>query len=46
MKTKKNTVDKMPTEDAKTAITRSANVLDSSTGTGASLGTSPPDIED
>ena len=34
----------MPIEDTTPAITDSAKVLITTTGTGASLGTSPPDV--
>ena len=39
LKMKKTIVDKMPIEDTTKAITLSGNVLTSTTGTGASLGT-------
>lgn len=41
LKTKKNIVDIIPTEDTTPAIIYSAKLLVKITGTGASLGTSP-----
>ena len=42
---KKNIADKIPIEDTTPAIMHSAKVLVRTTGTGASLGTSPPNIQ-